>query len=116
VGDIIGLEYSIYEGNILDEIRGASPMMVKYFADNKDTLKLRLHIYVNEPNRHTTFFTYYIGGVKICTNTDVLSINQIKRIQADLKHKKLVKTSIKNNQIKNSSPPPTTPIEKNNTL
>ncbi len=109
VGDIIGLDYTLYGEHILDEIRDASPQMVNYFAKHQNDLNLRVHVYFNEGNRNTVYFTYYIGGVKICTNEDVLSTYQIKRVVNDMEYKNRVENS-KNSQIKNT-PPPTAPTD-----
>ncbi len=110
VGDIIGLEYSIYNWNILDEIRGASPQMVQYFSDHKEDLNLRLHIYLNTAKNHTTYFTYYIGGVKICTNYDILSSNDIKRVIREEMNKQ-IEENIQPEDTPSS--PSNTPTEKN---
>jgi len=108
VGDIIGIEYRLYRWNILDEIRGASSMMVKYFEDNKDDLNLRLHIYVNEAQKSTVYFTYYIGGVKICTNKNILSLNDIKIVQRDLRNGEPTEKTVKDNPS-----PSIEPVEQN---
>lgn len=75
VGDSVGIEYTLGDILVADELEDLSPKMLQHFENNKDNITMRLHIIYNEEQNATCYFNYYIGGIKIATNKDVVSSN-----------------------------------------
>jgi len=73
VGNSVGIEYMLGDILVADELEDLSPKMLQYFENNKDDITIRLHIYYNEEQNTSCHFSYYIGGIKIATNKDVVS-------------------------------------------
>ena len=73
VGDSVGIEYTLGDILVADELEDLSPKMLQYFEKNKDNITIRLHIDYNTEVNSTCYFTYYIGGIKIAQNKNVVS-------------------------------------------
>ncbi len=73
IGDSVGVEYILGDILVADELEDLSHKMLQYFEENKDNITMRLHIYYNTEVSMTTYFTYYIGGIKIAENENVVS-------------------------------------------
>ena len=73
VGDSVGIEYELGDIIVADELKNLSPKMFQYFKENKDNITMRLQISYNAETTTTCYFKYYIGGIKIATNKNVVS-------------------------------------------
>ncbi len=73
VGNSVGVEYMLGDILVSDELKQLSDKTIKYFEDNKDNITMRLYIEYNAEVNTSCYFNYFIGGIKIATNKDVVS-------------------------------------------
>lgn len=73
VGDSVGIEYTLGDILVADELEDLSPKMLQYFEKNKDNITMRLHICHDGAINTSCYFTYYIGGIKVAENVNVVS-------------------------------------------
>ncbi len=73
VGNSVGIEYTLGDILVADELKYLSPEILQYFKKNKDNITIRLRVYYNEEVNTTCYFTYHLGGIEIAKNKDVVS-------------------------------------------
>jgi len=72
VGDKIGLQYNIGPIQVNDELNDLSAELFKYIEKHKKNLKLGLVISYNDGINQDVWFNYYIDGISIEENQNVV--------------------------------------------
>lgn len=97
VGDRIGISYQLGDILVNDELEDLSNKMFDHFKNHKDNIVLTLHVYYNDAEKSKTEFTYYINGIKLCTNDDVVDVQTI------LAHKNSIPGLVYNGELVSSA-------------
>lgn len=72
IGDKIGISYMLGPIKVNDTLNGVSGSSISYFNNNKDNIKIDLFIEYNDNNGTDTIFKYYISGVLMSENRNVV--------------------------------------------
>ena len=73
VGNKIGLEYKLGNLIVADQFDDIDSSIYKYIIENKDTIRFTLKIEYDDSGNTAVFFQYYVNGVHVETNKDVVS-------------------------------------------
>lgn len=73
VGNKIGLEYKLGNLTITDQFDDIDTSIYRYILEHKDTIRFTLKIVYDDSGNTVVFFQYYVNGVHVATNKDVVS-------------------------------------------
>jgi hypothetical protein len=73
MGDTVGLTYMLGDLKVSDSLEDISGKFIRYFKQHEDDLVLSLHIDYNEAKHTEIYFTYFLRGLEIAQNTNVVS-------------------------------------------
>jgi len=73
IGDKVGISYMLGPIKVNDTIYDASEQCVRYFKENKSNIKMDLYIDYRDIKNEDTRFKYYIKGILMAENLNVVT-------------------------------------------
>lgn len=104
IGDKIGISYMLGPIKVNDTIKDASNQCVRYFIENKSNIKMDLYIEYKDIKNTNTRFKYYIKGILMAENIDVVSSDNLLKHRDEIDGFVLIKLNGTNYIHTNNNP------------